>query len=155
MSRSAWKTTWVVVADGAKALVLVNDGTDNNPVLRVISKSELDNPPSHEQGTDRAGRMPGPTGARRSAVETTDWHEFEKSEFVHRLAERLNHAAQGGRFDRMVLVAPSSVLGELRSALHVRARERLVGEVRRDLTKQPVSEIERHIVTALAREPSP
>ena len=38
-------TTWVVVADGERALVLVNEGHDRKPSLRVIEAREIDNPP--------------------------------------------------------------------------------------------------------------
>jgi len=38
------KITWVAVADGGKALVLVNDGSDSEPLLSVLAKDELENP---------------------------------------------------------------------------------------------------------------
>lgn len=145
MPRSDWKTTWVAVADGCKALILVNEGTDADPLLRVVSKSELDNPPSRALGTDRAGRMPGPMARQRSAVETTDWHAFEEARFVREFAKRLDHAGQREKFDRLILVAPPRVLGELRAALPAHVRARLVTEVASDLTKHPVSEIEMRI----------
>jgi protein required for attachment to host cells len=144
------KTTWVAVADGGKALLLVNDGTDAAPVLRVLSKSELENPPTREQGTDRAGRRPDTGVGQRSAMETTDWHQFEESRFIAEFAERLSRAADRGRFERLVLVAPPRVLGELRPALSAAAAAATVAEIGSDLTGHPVDDIETHIATALA-----
>lgn len=149
MPTTAWKTTWVAVADGAKALVLVNDGTDAAPLLRVLAKAELDNPPAREQGTDKPGRYPGPIGGQRSAVETTDWHEFEEAHFVREFADRLNRAALAGRFDRLILAAPPKVLGGLRAALSPQAAARVTAELPKDLTRLPVSEMERLIGNAL------
>lgn len=149
MPATAWKTTWVAVADGAKALVLVNEGSDAEPLLRVLAKAELENPPSREQGTDKPGRYPDPAGGQRSAVETTDWHAFEEARFVREFAGRLNRAARAGRFDRLILAAPPKVLGGLRAALSPQAAERVAAELPSDLTGHPVSAIERLIGKAL------
>ena len=150
MPAHPWKTTWVAIADGAKALVLVNEGTDAEPLLKVVSKSELENPPTHEQGTDRPGRMPDTGQGHRSALNETDWHEFEEQRFVRELSARLNKAAHANRFDRLILVAPPKVLGELRDELEKAAAERVVDEIAKDLTKHPVDEIEQ----AIARKPA-
>ena len=152
MPPKPWKTTWVVIADGAKALILLNEGTDAEPLLSVVSKSEIENPPARAQGTDRPGRMPD-TGARqRSTMEETDWHEFEERRFVQEISARLNGAAQSRRFDRLVLVAPPRVLGELRGELEEPAAERVVHEIAKDLTRHPVSEIERLIARENGKE---
>lgn len=151
MTAKAWKTTWVAVADGARALILVNDGTDEAPVLSVISKTVLENPPTREQGTDRPGRYPDPGAGQRSAVGGTDWHEFEEAKFVREFASRLNRAADLGHFDRLVLAAPPKVLGQLRPELSRATAERLAAEVPNDLTKHPVDEIAAHIGKALAK----
>ena len=150
MPPKPWKTNWVAIADGAKALILVNEGTDAEPLLKVLSKSELENPPTHAQGTDRPGRMPDAGPGQRSALDETDWHEFEERRFVHEFSARLNEAAQADRFDRLVLVAPPRVLGELRGELDKPVAERLVREIAKDLTKHPVSEIERLIAEEAA-----
>lgn len=144
------KITWAAVADGGKALLLVNDGSDDAPVLRVLAKSELENPPAREQGTDRPGRRPDTGVGQRSAMETTDWHEFEESRFVAEFAERLNRAAGRGQFERLILVAPPKVLGQLRPALSADAAATVVAEIGSDLTKHPVDAIESHIAKALA-----
>ena len=148
MPPTPWKVTWIALADGAKALLLVNEGTDAEPLLAVMSKAELENPPTHEQGTDRPGRYPDPSGGQRSAVQETDWHQFEEARFVREFSARLNRAAQANRFDRLVLVAPPKVLGELREALAKPASARVVAELAKDLTKHPINQIERLIARA-------
>lgn len=145
------KVTWAVVADGAKALILVNEGTDARPVMSVLDKARLDsNPPTREQGTDRPGRMPDPGAGQRSAMEVTDWHELAEAGFLRDFAERLNRAAEAGRFERLILVAPPKALGTLRPALGAATRSRIVAEIGSDLTGHPVSEIERHIARAMS-----
>jgi len=150
MSPLRHKTTWIAVADGGKALVLVNDGTDRAPSLRVVAKSEFDNPATHAQGADQPGRKAVPGTGQRSAMETTDWHAFEESRFIDEFAGRLNRAATRGQFERLILAAPPKVLGRLRPALSVQAAASIVAEIGSDLTKHPVDAIEEHIAKALA-----
>jgi protein required for attachment to host cells len=143
------QTTWVAVLDGQKALLLENTGTDLKPDLTVLSKEVLDNPPTREQGTDRPGRYPDSGEGQRSAVQTTDWHEMAEADFAKEFAERLNKAAYHKRFDRLVLVAPPKVLGDLRAAVTDTLSQRIVAEVRHDLTNHPVPEIAEHVKSAL------
>jgi protein required for attachment to host cells len=144
------KITWAAVADGGKALILVNDGTDQAPVLSVVARNEIENPPALQQGTDKPGRRSGSGPDQRSAMETTDWHEFEESRFVDEFAGRLNRSAQRGLFERLILVAPPKVLGQLRASLSGQAASCVVVEIGSDLTGHPVDEIEKHIAKALA-----
>jgi protein required for attachment to host cells len=133
--------TWVLVADGEKFLLLRNNGDAELVDLRVIRHGDVDNPPTHEQGTDRPGRLDDP-GSGRSAVEATDWHRLEKQRFAKDLTERLRGWALDNRFAALVLVADPRTLGVLRPELHKTVRERLVGEVDKDLTQMPIEAIE-------------
>jgi protein required for attachment to host cells len=150
MSPTRQVTTWVAVADGAKALLLVNEGTDEEPLLYVLAKREFENPPTHVQGTDRPGRKPDHGPGQRSAMETTDWHEIGEERFVAEFAGRLNRAAVEGRFRRLVLIAPPKVIGLLRGALSAEASAAIVAEIGSDLTKHPVDAIEQHLAKAMA-----
>lgn len=146
--------TWVVVADGEKALIFVNDDTPEQPFLNVISKDKIDNPPTREQAANRRGRFndAGAGGAQRSAVADTDWHEFEKERFAKDFAETLNKAAMKNKFDHLVLFAPPQALGRLRKELHKEVEQRLSFTVDNDLTNHPVDEIETHLAKAYKDE---
>ena len=135
--------TWVLVADGEKALFLVNDGDAEFPVLTVGREEHQDNPPTREQAANRPGRQHESVGPGRSAYEDTDWHQLAKDRFADHLAELLYERAHKSRFKRIVLVAPPGVLGELRDKMHKEVRDRVVGEVPKTLTNHPVDEIEK------------
>ena len=150
MSPLRHKITWIAVADGGKALILVNDGTDRAPNLRVVAKNELENPPTHLQGADQPGRRAGPGLGQSSAMEVNDWHAFEESRFIVEFAERLNRAAGRGQFERLALAAPPKVLGLLRPALSAQAAASVIAEIGSDLTGHPVDVIEKHVARALA-----
>jgi protein required for attachment to host cells len=63
-----------------------------------------------------------------------DWHRFEKTRFAQEMAGILEKAALGDSMDRLVLVAPPQVLGDLRQALGSHGKSKLAGEVNKDLT---------------------
>ena len=50
----------------------------------------------------------------------------------------------------VVLAAPPRTLADLRKALHPEVKARVVLEINRDFTNQPVWEIERHVVASLS-----
>ncbi|EYD77040.1 hypothetical protein Rumeso_01299 [Rubellimicrobium mesophilum DSM 19309] len=137
--------TWVLVVDGAKALVLENltDGMDPN--LRVVRKEENDAPDSRGEATT----SPDQQGVRRQ-LDANDYHTFEEHRFAEAMADWLYKAAHRNRFDRLVVVAPPKVLGTLRQSLHKEVASRVVAEVPKTLTGHPVDQIERIVAEELA-----
>src|SRR5688572_20511213 len=113
---------WVVVCDGAKALVLVNTGNRQMPNLITREVYEQPDQKTREIGTDKPGRAVSSIGNSRSAVEQTDFHEQEEQRFLSRLAARLDKAILGGETRALVVVAPPRALGVLRRefSTHVR-----------------------------------
>jgi len=137
---------WVVVADGTKALFLRNAGDEKFPNLVIFKKETQDNPPNHEQTSDRPGRLSdGPQG-HRSAVSEADWHALAADNFASDLAAMLYKRAHKGKFDEIVLVAAPSVLGEVRKHLHKEVSARVIAEIDKDLTNHPVDKIEKLVL---------
>ena len=134
--------TWVLIADGEKALFLRNRVDAIAPTLDVVRKSENDNPSNLEQSTDRPGRKQDAGAGQRSAMEDTDWHRLSKERFAHDLADILYTYAHRGAFDRIVVVAAPHVLGDLRDQLHKEVRDKVVAEVAKDLTHHPLDKVE-------------
>ncbi len=141
---------WVLVADSEKALFLVNDGDETDLNLRIIRKEEQENPPTREQGTNRPGRVHESAGHGVSAMGDTDWHELAKERFADDLAELLYSRAHAGRFDQLVIVAAPQVLGMLRASLHSTVAEKLLLEIPKHLTNQPLDKIENQLAAAIA-----
>ncbi|MDJ1009490.1 MAG: host attachment family protein [Paracoccaceae bacterium] len=141
--------TWVVVADGQKALFLENvtDAEDPNLVLRrdVVR----DNPPTREQGAAPPGRRSDTGPGQRSALEETDWHTLEKLRFADDLAALLEAQHRRGAYRRLVLVASAPVLGELRHKLAPAVAEAVVAEIDKVLTGHPIDRIEKIVSEAL------
>jgi len=83
-------------------------------------------------------------------MEPTDWHELGEERFLRGFADKLNHAVEQGRFERLILAAPPKVLGRMRPVLSAKVADLLAAEVASDLTGQPVDRIEQHLAKALA-----
>jgi protein required for attachment to host cells len=137
---------YVFVGDGRKALFLRNAGDEKFPNL-VTERVFLDeNPPTHEQGTDRPGRgFASAHSSRHSAMETTDWHEIEERHFAQRVSTALEALLRERGVQALVVVAPPRTLADLRHLLHADVKARIIAEIDKDLTKHPVREIESHI----------
>jgi protein required for attachment to host cells len=129
------KVTWILVADGARARVLMNQGIGKGLEPAVNGEMARDVPRTRELGTDRPGRSQQRGASGRHAFQPhVDWHRFEKEKFSREMAALLDAAAERGAFDRLVLVAPPRTLGDLRSALGAKARGKVHAEVDKDLT---------------------
>lgn len=136
---------WVVVCDGAKALVLENVGDEKFLNLKTKQVFEQPDPATREVGTDQPGRAISSVGSVRSAVDQTDWHEQSEKAFLEQLAGRLDHAVKDGAIRNLVLIAPPRALGVLRRSYSHDLKNVLRAEVDKDLVKLPVHEIERHL----------
>ncbi len=136
--------TVVVVADGKKMLFFRNEGDAEYPKLEVEGKREQEDLPDRDLKTDDAGRtFDASGGAGRSAYEEVDFHQLEEDRFAHETAEMLKKRALRNEFEQLIIVAPPRTLGELRKHYHKEVQKRLTGEIAKDLTGHPVTEIEK------------
>jgi protein required for attachment to host cells len=136
---------WVVVCDGAKALILENAGDEKFPNLRTRNVYQHADRPTHELGTDAPGRSHSSNGTARSAMEQTDFHDLAERHFLVELAGKLDAALQAGETRAVTIVASPRALGMIRQAYTPRLRQALRGEIDKDLVKLPVYEIEKHL----------
>src|SRR5450755_380025 len=136
---------WVVVCDGAKALVLENTGDAKFPNLRTVEVFEQKALATHEIGTDAPGRSHSSLGHGRSSVEQTDWHDQAERTFLAQLVKHLDAAIAAGKTKSLIMVAPPRALGVIRQAYPSAVRAAVRAEVDKDFVKLPVYEIEKHL----------
>jgi protein required for attachment to host cells len=136
---------WIVVCDGAKALVLENTGDVKFPNLKTVQVFEQKDLPTHLLGTDAPGRSHSSMGNGRSAVEQTDWHDQSEQAFLTHLAQRLDADIAAGKAKSLIVVAPPRALGMIRHAYSHALRVAIRAEIDKDLVKHPVHDIEKHL----------
>ena len=124
-------TTWVLIADGAKARVLAQQ--KNFAQLKPAFEQEEftgTRAQSREIASDRPGRSFDSGGQGRHAMEPpTDPQRYAKYEFARELAERLEEAVHAHRFDKLVLVAAPKTLGDLRELLPDPVKTKVVADI--------------------------
>jgi len=136
---------WVVVCDGAKALVLENTGDAKFPNLKMREVYEQKDLPTHLLGADKPGRTHSSTDPGSSSVTQTDWHNQAEQAFLTHLAQRLDAEIAAGKVKSLILVAPPRALGMIRHAYSHTLRSAVRAEIDKDLVKHPVHDIEKHL----------
>ena len=137
---------WVVVCDGAKALILENAGDAKFPNLKTVEVLGQEDPPTRAQGTGEPGRTHSSVGQGRSSYEQTDWHDRSEAAFLTDLAARLDAAVGAGKPKSLIMVASPRALGMIRPAYSHALKGAVRAELHKDLVKMPVHEIERHLI---------
>jgi protein required for attachment to host cells len=137
----------VFVGDGRKALFLRNAGDEKFPHLTTEQVFVNDNPATHDQGSERPGRLFAGASAKdkRSAIEPTDWHDIEEHRFARTVADAFEKLVRERKVKTAIIAAPPRTLADLRQAFHKDVKARIVAEVAKDFTKHPVDEIEKNL----------
>lgn len=138
----------VMVADGRKILIFRNKGDSVFPQLEAETVVHQENPADRDQASDAAGRASSPMGGRQSSVEQVNFHDLEEHRFALDAADMLKRRALANDFEKLIIVAPPTTLGDMRKHYHRTVQDRLVGEIAKDLANHPVPEIEKIIAAA-------
>lgn len=143
--------TWILIADAGNARVLETAGL-GQPLYAVPDMaSSQDLPRSHDLGNDRLPRGHESVGATRHAIEPkSDPHRELKRSFAKEIADRLTSAAEAKSFERLIIVAPPVMLGDLRQALPRSVKDRTAAEIAKDLVAVPDHDIRKHLLDVVA-----
>src|SRR5438093_11078422 len=139
------RTVWIVVADGEHARFVTPA-----PKRAFHTQRVFESPSAHKKssdlGTDRPTRSTeSATGTSHAITPKHDLHEMEKEKFAHQVAHEINQASAQGTFERLVLVAPAHTLNKIREGLDATTAAKLVGTLRKGLTKVPEHELAPHL----------
>ena len=127
----------VALANGERFVVMRNVGQPLEPKFEQVRALDL------ELTNFSAGvRHQDPAGQRNGS---TDIDELAHGAAI---AEWLNKRALNGELEAVVVAADPKTLGQIRQHSHKELQSRIVGEVAKDLTNQPVPAIERALAAA-------
>jgi protein required for attachment to host cells len=140
------ETTWILIADGSRARLFEHQRSLRSFELVV----EEDRPELRDRAlmrdADRPGRVHDSVGQGRHGMQPhTSTDQLNREHFARELVDRLAQAANEHRFGQLLLVAPPTMLGALRSQLGEGLRERVIAEIDKDLTKIPAHELPEHL----------
>ena len=138
--------TWIVVADGARAQIFLNEGPGTGLKPALHHALVADNRPSGEISSDRPGRSFDSAGAGRHAMQpSTDPHRHAQTSFAHDIANLLEENYNNHKFERIFIAAAPRMLGDLRAALGNNLKNQIVGEINKDLSKLKVPDLTTHL----------
>ena len=127
----------VALANGERFRVMRNVGQPLEPKFEQVQSLDL------ELTNFSAGvRHQDPAGQRNGS---TDIDELAHGAAI---AEWLNKRALNGELEAVVIAADPKTLGQIRQHCHKELESRIVGDLAKDLTNQPVPAIERALAAA-------
>lgn len=142
--------TWVLIADGTQAQVFENTGPGKG--LQPVKGLRFDQEPLRAQdiNTDRPGRQMGRGPAAKSGMEQSDPVKLREERFVKGVAEQLDLMRRNSRFERLIIAAAPTALGDIRPALTHEVRDAVIAELPKDLTNVPRPQLDKHFDGLLA-----
>jgi protein required for attachment to host cells len=127
----------VALANGERFVIMRNVGQPFEPKLEKVSELDL------ELTNFSAGaRHQDPAGQRNGS---TDIDELAHGAAI---AEWLNKTTLNGASEPLVIAADPKTLGQIRQHCHQELQGRIVGELAKDLTNQPIEAVERALAMA-------
>ncbi len=125
--------TLIAVADGTRLDLFRNDGEETSLKLSALPTPDLD-AHSKESGTRHHRSSANP-----------DHHLQQEDAFCAAVVSWLNHQTIAGKIDHLVVIAAPRALGEMRRHYHVTLKNKLVGELAKELTGHPAAAIEHEL----------
>jgi protein required for attachment to host cells len=122
-------TTWYLVADGSRARILELSG---RKLIHVFNEDFIGNKlKSGDTLADDAGRRT----SGHPAAQRNNPHKMQKAGFALELAKVVDKAREEHRFEKLVLIAPPEMLGDLRNSLPEQVKPHVVREINKDLSE--------------------
>jgi protein required for attachment to host cells len=146
-------TTFVLVIDGGRAKVFRNDGPGRGlEPVEDMARERVGGHHARDLGSDRPGRGFAKAGAhaRHSFEPKVPLNRAEEHTFFAEVVAALEAARRAKRFNRLVVVAPPRVLGEIRDLMPKTLDSTVLGEVRRDLTRAKLADVTKHVGACIA-----
>lgn len=141
--------TWAIVADSARARVLVQPTkraawVERKDLVHLQGKQR-----DHELVSDRQGRTADSsrTGARHAMEPQTMPKEIAVNEFARTIATQLESARTRSEIDELVLIAPAHFLGVLNAHLSDPLRQLVRGQLHKNLVRRGIGEITEHLAS--------
>lgn len=132
MSPYSAPQTWILVCDSANVKLFINRGPRDS--VHQTDMAVQDIPPIGELVTDVPGRgQPSAHSVAHHAYDEPNPRNQKKELFLRNIAHVVNKHAK--EFNRLIIAAPPKALHVLRETLSPQVKEKIIGEINKDLTK--------------------
>jgi protein required for attachment to host cells len=134
---------WALVANSGQARIVEmrRKPYEFRPIAELVSEAQ--HLTSKDLVSDASGRVYHTQGPGTHAMQPrSDPQETAEGQFARSLADKLDKAANLGRFDRLLIVADPRTLGRMRTLLNRTVAARVADEVALDLVSLPPNQLE-------------
>ncbi len=136
--------TWILIANGSGAGMVEHTGPGKG--LSLLDMTWTAEPVA--EFSDKPGRSFKRVGPTRHGLQSAGVEQNEA--FARTLAADLWELRSQNRFDRLVIVAPPGLLGNLRKQLPEPLKADITAEIPKDLTNVPATRLPEHLSAVLA-----
>jgi protein required for attachment to host cells len=148
--------TWILIADAAHARAYLSLKPRDS--LERVDDFAFDEsiPPAREIAGHQPGSSQPSVGSAHHTVGSGDPRRDMKRQFAVRVARALDAAHKRAAFDKLVIVCPPTMLGDLRTELSRHVAAAVIAELPKDLVKTPDHDLLAHFkdVPAITRSAS-
>ncbi len=130
------KGATVAVSDGRTLRLFRNEGDESHLALKELPQAK---PDPHNKGSGQ--------GHHSSAANPDDQSQ-EESGYASATAALLNQRVLAGEIQHLYVVAPPRTLGELRKHYHAKLRDKLIGEMHHEHTRDSVETLQKALSKA-------
>ena len=137
---------WVLVANSGQARILEMQRKpyEFHQVSELVSEAQHLN--NKEIVSDASGRVYHTHGpGTHSMNPRSDPHENAEEQFSRSLAQKMEKAAQLGRFDQLLVIADPKTMGRLRQQMTRSVSGRIADEISLDLVSLPLPQLESRV----------
>lgn len=134
---------WALVANSGQARIVEmrRKPYEFRPIAELVSEAQ--HLTSKDLVSDASGRVYHTQGPGTHAMQPrSDPQETAEGQFARSLADKLDKAANLGRFERLLIVADPRTLGRMRTLLNRTVAARVADEVALDLVSLPPNQLE-------------
>ncbi|WP_017464142.1 host attachment protein [Dyella ginsengisoli] len=144
-------STWILVADAARARVFESDRRGGPWTVVSCLANPDGRAPGRDATTERAPRTMESVGSARHAIEPhTSLRDKSSERFARMLRDELERGCTERRCEQLVLVAPPRFLGTLHGVLDKALRERVSGELHNDFTALEELDVRERVLRELS-----
>jgi protein required for attachment to host cells len=137
---------WVLVANSGQARILEMQRKpyEFHQVSELVSEAQhLTNKEIVSDASGRVYHTQGP--GTHSMKPRSDPHENAEEQFSRSLAQKMEKAAQLGRFDQLLVIADPKTMGRLRQQMTRSLSGRIADEISLDLVSLPLPQLESRV----------
>jgi len=157
--------TWILIADAKQAqvytrhriekIIPIDRNSKHHPFAEIITHAplplagmqwEAESPKVYDVDPKQLGKVHESANPARHMTEPRiDVHDEIREHFARLVSGQLNRAEEEKRFDRLVLVAPARMLGEIKKYLNEKSLKKVVAEMHKDLTHYEGDALAEHL----------